>query len=176
MPIFDRRNRQELDQLVEEYITTSNINRRQFLQRATAAGLSLGAASSLLAACGGSSGGSSNVTSIDVLTVWSANELKNFNLIDSAFKAKTGITISVESTRDISTVLTTRLRGNHPPDVSGMPSLSQFQTFAKQGKLVALDKFFDMTQVQRDYSQGWINLASYNSHLYAVLPKANSKG
>ena len=55
MPTFDRRNRRDLDQLVEEYITTNNINRRQFLQRATAAGLSISGASALLAACGGSS-------------------------------------------------------------------------------------------------------------------------
>ena len=55
MPIYDRHDRQDLDQLVEEYITTTNINRRQFLQRATAAGLSISGASALLAACGGSS-------------------------------------------------------------------------------------------------------------------------
>ena len=39
MPVYDRRNRRDLDQLVEEYITTNKINRRQFMQRATAAGL-----------------------------------------------------------------------------------------------------------------------------------------
>ncbi len=113
MPIYDRRNRRDLDQLVEEYITTCNINRRQFLQRATAAGLSISGASALLAACGGSSssttGTPSTVTSIDVLTVWSGNELANFQMQNAAFKAKTGITVNVESTRDLPTVLNTRV-------------------------------------------------------------------
>src|SRR6266581_3956382 len=137
MPTFDRRNRQDLDQLVEEYITTNNINRRQFLQRAAAAGLSISGASALLAACGGApSTGTTKVTSIDALTVWSGEELDSFNAINAAFKAKTGIKVNVEATRDLPTVLNTRVRGNNPPDVTGAPGISQFQTLATQGKLV----------------------------------------
>ncbi len=179
MPIYDRHDRQELDKLVEEYTTTSNINRRQFLQRAMAAGLSVSAASALLAACGGGSTGTGTPTtasSVDVLNVWSGNELTNFQLINTAFKKKTGIQINVESTRDLPTVLNTRVKANNPPDVTGSPGLSQFHTLISQGKVVRLDTFFDMTQVRKDYSQDWINLASQNGGLYAVLPKANSKG
>jgi len=181
MPIFDRRNRRDLDQLVEEYITTTNINRRQFLQRATAAGLSISGASALLAACGGSTststtGTPATVTSIDVLTVWSANELANFQLQNAAFTKKTGIKVNVESTRDLPTVLNVRVRGNNPPDVTGSPGTSQFHTLASQGKIVALDTILDMSQIRQNYAQTWIDYASYNGHLYAVLPKANSKG
>ncbi len=176
MPIFDRGNRQDLDQLVEEYVTTTNINRRQFLQRATAAGLSISAASALLAACGGGTSTPAKVTSIDVLTVWSTNELANFQLQNTAFKQKTGITINVESTRDLPTVLNTRVRANNPPDVTGAPGTSQYQTLASQGKIVALDKFLDMNQFRQNYAQTWIDYASFNGHLYCVLPKANSKG
>ncbi len=179
MPVYDRQNRRDLDQLVEEYITTSNINRRQFLQRATAAGLSISGASALLAACGGSTsttGTPTTVTSIDVLTVWSGNELANFQLQNTAFKQKTGITVNVESTRDLPTVLNTRVRGNNPPDVTGAPTLAQFHLLASQGKVVKLDSFINMSQIQQNYAQAWIDLASYNGHLYAVLPKANSKG
>src|SRR5579859_1170349 len=119
MPTFDRRNRQDLDQLVEQYMTTSRINRRQFLHRAMAAGLSVSAATALLEACGGgsSSGGTTKVTSIDALTVWSGSELATFQLVNAAFKKKTGITVNVESTRDLPTVLTTRVRGNNAPDI-----------------------------------------------------------
>ncbi len=179
MPIYDRRNRRDLDQLVEEFITTSKINRRQFLQRATAAGLSISAASALLEACGGTTsttGTPSTVSSIDVLTQWSGNELANFKLQTAAFKAKTGITVNIESTRDIATVLNTRVRGNNPPDVTGSPGTSQFHALAAQGKIVALDNILNMSQIRQDYAQVWIDYSSYNGHLYAVLPKANSKG
>lgn len=180
MPIYDRHDRQDIDQLVEEYITTTNINRRQFLKRATAAGLSFSAASALLAACGGGtnngSGTPTKVTSIDVLTVWSGNELANFQLQNTAFKQKTGININVESTRDLPTVLNTRVRAKNPPDVTGSPGQSQFQTLASQGLIVQLDKYFDMNQIHQEYAQTWLDYVSYNGHLYGILPKANSKG
>ena len=178
MPTFDRRNRRDLDQLVEEYITTNNINRRQFLQRATAAGLSISGASALLAACGGSSttSGPTKVTSIDVLSVLSGSELANFNAVNMAFTQKTGIKVNVESTRDLPTVLSTRVRGNNPPDVSGSPDLPTFHKLASQGKLLQLDKFFNMSQIQQNYAQFWINLVSDHGHLYGVTTTANTKG
>jgi alpha-glucoside transport system substrate-binding protein len=174
MPIFNRHNRQDLDQLVEEYVTTNNVNRRQFLQRATVAGLSVSAASALLAACGGSA--VSHATAIDALTVWSGGELDSFNTINAAFTAKTGIKVNVESTRDLSAVLTTRVKANNPPDISGMPSLGMFRQLASQKKLVALDSYFDMSTYQKNYPRPWQDLSSHDGHLYAILPKANSKG
>lgn len=177
MPIYDRHDRQDVDHLVEEYITTTNINRRQFMQRAMAAGLSFSAASALLAACGGGGANTpAKVTSIDVLTVWSGNELANFQLQNKAFKQKTGITVNVESTRDLPTVLNTRVRAKNPPDVTGSPGQSQFQTFASQGLIVQLDKFFDMNKIRQDYAQTWLDYVSVNGKLYGILPKANSKG
>jgi alpha-glucoside transport system substrate-binding protein len=179
MPTFDRRNRRDLDQLVEEYITTNNINRRQFLQRATAAGLSISGASALLAACGGNpstTSGPAKVTSIDALGVWSGAELDNFNAINTAFTQKTNIKVNVETSRDLPTILNTRIRGNNPPDVSGSPNLGTFQKLASQGKLLQLDKFFDMSYIQQNYAKAWIDLASVNGHLYAVTPTANTKG
>lgn len=180
MPIFDRRNRLDLDQLVEEFITTTKVNRRQFLQRATAAGLSISAASALLEACGGgapsTTGTPTKVSSIDVLTQWSGNELTNFQKQTAAFKAKTGITVNIESTRDEATVLTTRVRGNNPPDAAGAPSTSQFRALATQGKLLDLTKILDMSQIAQNYAKVWIDYGSVNGTLYAVTPKANSKG
>jgi alpha-glucoside transport system substrate-binding protein len=140
--------------------------------------------SSHLASNASSSGGSTGVntnsppivTSLDVLTVWSDVELTNFQLINAAFTKKTGIKVKVETTRDLPAVLNTRIRGNNPPDVTGSPGLAQLHALISQGKVVRLDTFLDMNQIRRDYSQYWISLASYNGGLYAVLPKANSKG
>src|SRR5205085_11441364 len=92
------------------------------------------------------------------------------------FKQKTGITVNVETTRDLSTVLNTRVRGNNPPAITSSPSLNQFRQLAMAGKIVQLDKFFDMSAYQQNYPKGFIDLASVNGHLYAVTPTANSKG
>ncbi len=85
MPVFNRhQQRNTVEQLVEEF-THYKINRRQFMQRAMAVGLSTSAAVSLLEACGGSStavnSGSTPTTvkSIDSLVVISGTELDNYN-------------------------------------------------------------------------------------------------
>jgi alpha-glucoside transport system substrate-binding protein len=180
MTIFDRRQCQKLDQLVEEY-TSKGLSRRLFLQRAMAAGLTTSAAGALFAACGGpaptgstSSSTPAKVTSIDVLNVWGGSELDSFNAINSAFTQKTGIKVNVESTRDLDAVLNTRIRGNNPPDISGV-STGKMYELADQGKLVPLDKFINMDKLKQDYAQAWIDLASYKNQIYAVVPKANSK-
>jgi len=181
MPIYDRQQRQQLDQLVQDF-ADYKANRRQFLQRALAVGLSASAATSLLIACGGGNGGVNSsstptkVSSIDALTVWSGEELNSFNAINTAFTKKTGIKVNVEATRDLPTVLNTRLRGNNLPDITGSPDLTTFHKLASTGKLLRLDKFFNMSDIQQNYAPAWINLASDNGGLYAVLPKANTKG
>ncbi|HLX58127.1 MAG TPA: ABC transporter substrate-binding protein [Ktedonobacteraceae bacterium] len=178
MPIYDRQQQKSLDQLVEEYVTTNNINRRQFMQRAIAAGLSVSGASALLAACGGSTSPSSTpatVTSIDVLHEWSGNELTAFTTITNNFTKKTGIKVNGEATRDLLTVLSTRVRGNNPPDAAGMPNISLFQQLATQGKLLQLDSILGSVY-QQDYAPVWQQFASVNGHYYAVLPKASTKG
>jgi alpha-glucoside transport system substrate-binding protein len=171
MPIFARRSRQDLDQLIEEYVTTNNVNRRQFVQRAVAAGLSISAASALLAACG-----STSVTSIDALTEWSGEELASFNAINDAFTKKTGIKVNVESSRDLPAIVSTRVKTNNPPDICGLPTVSMFRQLASQKKLIALDSFLDMATYQKNYDKAWQDLSSYNGHLYAIQPKVSSKG
>jgi alpha-glucoside transport system substrate-binding protein len=180
MSIFERASRQQLDQAVEEFVVNHTISRRKFLQVAMATGLSASAASALLDACGSSSAANNpsppEVTSIDALTQWSGEELDSFNAIISAFMQKTNISVNVESTRDMNAVLTTRIKGNNPPDICEMPGISKFQELAAGGQLIQLDKFLDMNAIRKNYDQHWIDLASYNGKLYGVLPKANSKG
>src|SRR5215468_9969273 len=108
MPIYERPQRDELDQLVEGF-TNGSVSRRAFLQRATALGLSLSFAGSILAACGGAS--SENPTSVDVLNVWGGEEQASFKAVVKPFTDKTGIQVKVESTRDLNATLTTRIQG-----------------------------------------------------------------
>ena len=178
MPIYDRQKRAQLDQLVEDFAVHNKLSRREFFQRAGMVGLSVGAAGALLDACGSGATTASvpKVSSIDVMTEYVTEELASFNAINDAFTKKTGIKVKVESTRDLLTQLNTRVRAGDPPDVAGMPSLTEFQTLAKQGKLIKLDSYFDMNQLKQEYSQGWIDFGSVNGHLYSVFPKANTKG
>ncbi len=176
MPSYDRHQRSAVDQLVEEY-SQQGLNRREFLKRAVATGLTLSAASSLLAACGG--GGSTSVIqskTVDLLTTWGDGELDSFKAVVAPFESKEGVTITIESTRDVNATLTTRLAGNNPPDIAVLPNPGKMQQLATQHHLVPLDSFLDMGKVRSDYSSSWIDLGSYNGHLYSIAYKAANKG
>jgi alpha-glucoside transport system substrate-binding protein len=176
MAIYDRGQRAEVDQLVQEYTERSVYSRREFMRRAMAAGLSASAAATLLAACGTTSSGTSTPKSIDLLTTWGGAELDSFNAVVAPFTSQTGIKINAETTKDVNAELTTRLAGNHPPDVAILPNPGKMQQLAQQHKLIALDKYISMSTVQNDYSSAWVNLGSYNGHLYAIFYKAANKG
>lgn len=176
MPIYDSHQRSAVDQIVEDF-TQHGLSRREFLKRAMATGLSFSAAATLLAACGG--GGSSSVVqsnSIDLLTTWGGAELDSFNAVIAPFKSQNGISINVETTKDVNATLTTRLAGNNPPDIAVLPNPGKMQQLAGQNKLIALDSFLDMGTVHSDYSAAWTDLGSYKGHLYAIFYKAANKG
>jgi alpha-glucoside transport system substrate-binding protein len=176
MPSYDRRQSSAIDQLVEDY-SRLGLSRREFIKRAVATGLTLSAASSLLAACGG--GGSTSViqsNTVDLLTTWGDGELESFKAVVAPFESKEGVKITIESTRDVNATLTTRLAGNNPPDIAVLPNPGKMQQLASQRKLVALDSFLDMGKVHSDYSSSWIDLGSYQGHLYSIAYKAANKG
>jgi len=174
MPLFERQQRDELDQLVEGY-TQGNLSRRAFLQRATALGLSLSFAGSILAACG-TGGGNSNPTSVDLLSVWTGEEQASFKAVVAPFTQSKGITVKIEATRDLNATLTARIQGQNPPDIAILPNPGKMQQLAQQGHLVSLDNFLDTGSLSSQYSKGWLDLGSYNGKLYALFYKAANKG
>jgi len=58
---------------------------------------------------------------VSVLTVWGGSELEIFNNMIKPFEERTGIKVEHQGTRDISAVLTTRLKAGNPPDIAGFP-------------------------------------------------------
>jgi alpha-glucoside transport system substrate-binding protein len=175
MPIYDRHDRVELEQLVEDY-ARQGLSRREFLRRAMATGLSLSAAGALLSACGGGSSTLASPKSVEVLNVWGGSELDSFKAVVAPFTAQTGITVNPNSTRDLDATLTTRIRGNNPPDVAILPNPGKMQQLAQQKHLIALDTFLDMGKIRSDYAKAWIDLGSYNGKFYALFYKAANKG
>jgi alpha-glucoside transport system substrate-binding protein len=171
---YDRQQREELDHLVEDF-TQHGLSRREFLRRAMATGLSASVAATLLAACGGG-GAQSTPKTVDVLSVWGGEELDSFKAVVAPFTSQHGITVNVESTRDLDATLTTRIRGNNAPDIAILPNPGKMQQLAGQHHLVALDSMLDMAKVRTDYASAWIDLGSYQGKLYALFYKAANKG
>ncbi len=112
---------------------------------------------------------------ISFLTVWSGeDELPNWENMVAPFVEETGCTIEVESTRDIVPVLTTRVEAGNPPDIAGVPSFGAIRTFLEEGDVVPLD-YLDMTRMQEQFGETWIELGTYNDTLYGIFPRASLK-
>lgn len=172
MLISNRQRQKERDRLVAAFVEC-RIDRRVFLRRALAAGLSFSAATSLLASC---ADGSTHPTSIDVLNVWSGEELESFRKVVEPFTSRTGIKVNLESTRNLSIALTIRQRGKDLPGVAVVPNPPQMRQLAAQNQLVPLDSFLDMRKMRDDYSKDWLDLASYQGKLYGLIYKVANKG
>lgn len=172
MLITNRQRQRVVDGLVRAY-SGQRLGRRAFLQRAMTTGLSFSAASGLLVACGGES---TPPTSINVLNVWTGEELDSFRAVVAPFMKATGILVNLPSTRNLNVELTLRIRGNDPPDVAVVPNPAQMRQMASKGQLKSLDAFLDMRKMHSSYSSDWLDLASYRGSLYALITKAANKG
>lgn len=172
MLIIQGQRQRKVDNLLEAY-TALRLGRRAFLVRAIAAGLSLSSATGLLAAC---NGGNPSSASIDVLNVWSGEELEAFRAVVAPFVKATGIAVNLESTRNLTVALTIRTRGKDLPDVAVLPNPAQMSQMASQKQLIRLDTFLDMHKMRSGYANDWLDVASYNGNLYALIYKAANKG
>ena len=128
----------------------------------------------LLAAGCPSNGGESGV--VNVLGVWGGTELENFQAMVAPWETDTGNAMGFSGTRDLNAVLTTRVEAGNPPDVAILPNPGQMVSLAKDGYLTPLDSFLDMDVIMQQYAQGWIDLATYDGHVYGIFMKAATKG
>jgi len=112
---------------------------------------------------------------VTVLGVWGGGERAAFEEVVAPFTKETGITMAFEGTRDLPAVLTTRVEAGNPPDIAILPNPGQMVEFAKAGKLVNISTFMDMEQLNKDYAQSWLDLASHEGTLYGIFYKAAIK-
>ncbi|HKV88333.1 MAG TPA: ABC transporter substrate-binding protein [Candidatus Dormibacteraeota bacterium] len=127
-------------------------------------------------ACGTSS--SQNAGTVHFLGVWSGQELQNWLAVLKPFEDQTGIKVSYEASRDQDAILTSRVAAGNPPDVAGAPSPALLTSFAKQGKVVALNSAVDMTALQANTADSWIKLGEplNDGKLYEIFAWADVKG
>jgi len=117
----------------------------------------------------------SAVDSITVLGVWTGSEADAFKKMISPFEMKNGIKVEFTGTRDLPTILTTRVEAGNPPDVSVLPNPGQMIEFAKNDQLIDLSTFMDMDALKNDYAPTWLDLGSYMGKLHGVFISADLK-
>ena len=130
----------------------------------------------LVTACGGSSSSGKIGGTVKVLASWGGSEQASFLAMVKPFEDKTGVKVQYEGTRDLNAVLTTRVQAGNPPDLAGLPGPGQMITFAKSGKLTALDGVVDQGTMKAQYGDTWLKLVQVNGKQYGIFIKAALKG
>ena len=84
--------------------------------------------------------------------------------------------VDFTGTRDITSLLTTRVEGGSPPDVAIPAEVGLFQQFAKEGKLKPLSDCPGLEdKIKAEYPQAFIDLGTVDGKLYGFFMKADSK-
>jgi alpha-glucoside transport system substrate-binding protein len=118
---------------------------------------------------------STKIGTVNVLGVWGGTELQSFQDMVAPWEQQTGGAMGFSGTRDLTAVLTTRIQAGNPPDVAILPNPGLMKQFAQAGNLVPLNTILDMSTIQSEYSQGWLDAGTVNNNLYALFMKAANK-
>jgi alpha-glucoside transport system substrate-binding protein len=128
-------------------------------------------------ACGDDEEEGPQIGSVDVLGIWGDEEAVSFEAMVAPWETDTGGDMAFTGTRDITTLLTTRVEGGNPPDVAIPAEVGRFLQFAKEGKLTPLSACEGLEEaVKANYPQGFIDLGTVDGTLYAFFMKADTKG
>lgn len=111
---------------------------------------------------------------VTVMGTWGGQELEAFNKVLEPFEKATGIDVQFTGSRDLPTILTTRIQAGNPPDLALLnPGL--LVEYAKEGELVDLSQVLDMQQMRNDYAPVWHDLGTVDGKLHALFISADLK-
>ena len=112
---------------------------------------------------------------VSILAVWGGAEEEAFLKMLEPFEAASGIEVLYEGTRDLPTVLRTRLEAGNPPDIVALTGPGMLKDYASQGHLVDLTDVLHMREFRDDFGETWIDLASYEGGLFGLFISADIK-
>src|SRR5690554_102975 len=112
---------------------------------------------------------------LSIMGVWGGQELEAFMKVIEVFEAATGIDVQFEGTRDLPTLITTRLEAGNPPDIVLPSGPGLLKDWAADDALVDLNDVLDMSTLREEYNETWLNLGSYQNGLYGLYISADVK-
>ena len=112
---------------------------------------------------------------LSVMGVWGGQELDAFKKVVESFGKASGIRVEFEMTRDLPTLLTTRLEAGNPPDVVAITGLGLMRDLAREGQLIDLKTVLDLATLQQDYNPTWLDLATDQGGIYGLYISADIK-
>lgn len=113
---------------------------------------------------------------IEVMASWGGAEQAGFLAVLSHCTGTTGVPITYTSERDLPTVLPTRVAGGNAPAIAMIPRPGIIGQFVDDGVVVSYaDLGIDMGALGQNYSQGVLDLGTFDGELYGLMTASNSK-
>jgi alpha-glucoside transport system substrate-binding protein len=103
-------------------------------------------------------------------------EQENFLAMIQPWVDANGVEVEYEGSRDLSTILTTRIEGNDPPDLAGLPNPGAMAEFARTGDALDISDVMETTALAEEYDQGWINAGTLEGTFVGIYVKVSPKG
>jgi alpha-glucoside transport system substrate-binding protein len=100
--------------------------------------------------CFGSEG-----STVSLLGVWAGEEEETFKAVLDPVLSACDLTLEYEGTRDLATVLQTRVEGGEPPDIASLPNPGSLLQYAEN-----LIPLADVNANADNYAEGWKALGS----------------
>jgi alpha-glucoside transport system substrate-binding protein len=113
--------------------------------------------------------------SLHIMGLWGGEELNAFREVAAGWEKRTGGRVEFEGTRDITAVLRARVMGGNPPDLAILPNPALMKEFVRTGKLRAIEKILDISQIRKNYSNTWLHLGNVDGILFGLFVKASVK-
>ncbi|MER6539576.1 ABC transporter substrate-binding protein [Streptomyces sp900105755] len=114
-------------------------------------------------------------TTLEVAAVWTGQEQKNFKQVLAEFEKRTGAKVTFVPAQDpIINFLGSKIAGGQPPDIALLPQPGAIKQAVQRGwaKPLSADT---VTEVQKNYSQGWQDIGKVGGKQYGVYYKAANK-
>lgn len=114
---------------------------------------------------------------ITIMAEWGGDEEAGFTEVLNAFEEETGVAYSYEGTRNIFSLLRSRVAAGNPPDIAMLPRPGLIAQLAREDVIVPLIESDLLTEetLQQNYGQTWIDLGTVEGAFYGLPVKANSK-
>src|SRR5581483_7145409 len=113
--------------------------------------------------------------SVSVIGSWGGSEQDSFMAMVQPFMDQTGVQVQYEGSRDLNSILSTRVQAGNPPDLAGLPGPGVMRQFGQSGKLVDLSNILDLNQMKAEYAPDWLTLGTVNGKLVGIFIKTALK-
>ena len=102
-------------------------------------------------------------------------DAERFDASMAPFEEQTGIDIVYEGSGDFESLVVIRAEGGDPPDIAAFPQPGLMADLVRRGYITDLSESFSMEDLQRQYSDAWIDLSRVDDVIAGVWYRASLK-